>query len=455
MTKRYLQDIYDDDDDDSPLTTKLWNKRQCKEKEIIQTKCEWLPIKEYVDVEINKEGIIRKISNQEILNSKNLTVKLQPINGGAKVSRGPQKIKLSLFPPANLENEEWRAIESFPTYQVSSKGRIRNSDGLIIKAQLCRKYCRITLHGNKTFHVHTLVAHAFLPKPRPDQNTVNHKNGIPDDNDVENLEWNSKSEQSLHAHANGLINNTRVFRSVHQIEGQTIIATFKSIVEAARATGIPANSIGAVCSGRRQTTQGFRFMYAGKSIKSVTTEEQNKYDWVSVECAPSFEICREGIVRNATTHKILVPQNIDNTYIKINLWTNGKKLFRPLHILLAKAFLPNPDNLPVVHHINEIKTDNDLDNLQWTTQRENAEASMAKAVFEYDTNNNMKLTRSWVSASRASVDLGISRKRIQTYVTTSKVHNGFLYSYDGTLECSLDFVDVDNFVDVSDDLVSL
>lgn len=46
-----------------------------------------------------------------------------------------------------------------------------------------------------------------------------------------------------------------------------------------------------------------------------------------------------------------------------------------VHRLVAKAFLDNPENLPIVHHKNHVRTDNYADNLEWCTQQHNVQCS--------------------------------------------------------------------------------
>ena len=64
------------------------------------------------------------------------------------------------------------------------------------------------------------------------------------------------------------------------------------------------------------------------------------------------------------TVRLLKPQITDG-YLRIGLWKNGKCKHYFVHRLVAFAFIPNPNNYPIINHKDEIKTNNTVDNLEW------------------------------------------------------------------------------------------
>ena len=85
----------------------------------------------------------------------------------------------------------------------------------------------------------------------------------------------------------------------------------------------------------------------------------------------NYSISNKGNVKNNKTDKIL-KQGIDrNGYNNLDLYVNGKRKKVVIHRLVALTFIPNPENKPCVDHINNIKTDNNVNNLRWATNSEN------------------------------------------------------------------------------------
>lgn len=100
--------------------------------------------------------------------------------------------------------EIWRVIPSYPQYEVSNFGRVRELTGRLLKPVPNKKgYIRACMNGVAP-QVHWLVLEAFVG-PRPAGAMGRHLNDIPGDNRLENLAWGTQTENMADAKRNGLI----------------------------------------------------------------------------------------------------------------------------------------------------------------------------------------------------------------------------------------------------------
>jgi hypothetical protein len=98
-------------------------------------------------------------------------------------------------------------VKSLPRTAVRRGGVAVRYPGVLLRPSLSRGYLKVGLTLNdgrqKTIRVHILVATAFLGA-RPEGLDINHRNGVKTDNRAINLEYISRSENNVHAHALGL-----------------------------------------------------------------------------------------------------------------------------------------------------------------------------------------------------------------------------------------------------------
>ena len=82
-------------------------------------------------------------------------------------------------------------------------------------------------------------------------------------------------------------------------------------------------------------------------------------------------VVRKDSIGSKCGGRILKPNYDKDGYLNVNLCNNGKVKTKKIHRLVAEAFLPNPNGLPQINHIDEIKDNNNVENLEWCTSKYN------------------------------------------------------------------------------------
>lgn len=95
--------------------------------------------------------------------------------------------------------------------------------------------------------------------------------------------------------------------------------------------------------------------------------------WVDVKGYEGmYQVSNEGNIRSIKNEpKIMRPHLDTKGYHRQSFYKDGKSTTIKYHRLVAQHFIPNPENKPQVNHINGIKTDNRVENLEWMTNDEN------------------------------------------------------------------------------------
>lgn len=102
-------------------------------------------------------------------------------------------------------------------------------------------------------------------------------------------------------------------------------------------------------------------------------------EWKCIEGYKDYEVSNLGNIRSYRNNKgktsavphLLSPKTDHNGYYFVNLYSGRKMKSFKIHRLVASAFIPNPENYPQINHIDEVKTNNCVGNLEWCSAKQN------------------------------------------------------------------------------------
>ena len=122
-------------------------------------------------------------------------------------------------------------------------------------------------------------------------------------------------------------------------------------------------------------------------------------------------------------------------YIEYQITYNSKHYGRKAHRLVANAFIPNPQNLPQVNHIDGDKTNNKASNLEWCTNRHNVihayenQLHKTRPIIQFDLDGNE--IKKWKSAGEIQRELGLRRSHIhEACKGKRKTFHGYVWKFE-------------------------
>ena len=167
---------------------------------------------------------------------------------------------------------------------------------------------------------------------------------------------------------------------------------------------------------------------------------------------PNYEVSNFGRIKSLNykcSGKEQIMKLKKDDYLRIQLFNNGKDKFFQVHRLVALAFIPNPDNLPIINHKDENKYNNKVENLEWCdiqynncygTRLERVRKKMSeirkgkpkykhrKPILQYTLDGDF--IREWDSAITASKELNIINSGICSCLKGRyKSSGGYIWRY--------------------------
>ncbi len=282
--------------------------------------------------------------------------------------------------PANEEIDERQVpVAGYSWYTITRAGVIRSNRGRILIASNARYPSVIleradaaeTVTVRMRAQVHRLVAQTFIPNP-DNKPCINHLDSDPSNFDVRNLEWCTALENQRHAIATGRKGG----------KPRTARPVFTPIIgELGDGRASVAEEVDEKQPPAVEEVDNRQVPVAGEmDEKQTPAVEEIDERQAPVAGYPWYTITRSGVVRS-NRGRILIASN--TRYPSVGLDRADTETVATIHArvqvhrLVAQTFIPNPDNKPMVNHLDSDTSNYNVRNLEWCTASENQRHAIA------------------------------------------------------------------------------
>ena len=321
--------------------------------------------------------------------------------------RGRHAIKLSKYRKLNFCSnviEKWRNIPDYDKYQVSSFGNFRNIRNQRIRFVNYKSFrergrrAHITLMTNdnarKTSFVHRLVLSSFHPIQN-DALEVNHIDGDPYNNVLENLNWMTRKENMRHAATLGKFGKGVPIQIIHKHSNKPLeFQTMRKCQEYLNRIGkiISSSYISYLCQNQKCWNDiGFKYLDESRYIFTIQPEK-NEY-WRYYQTGKQFQqyyVSNHGRIKCVRKQKEkLMSQSIQNS----GYYSAYVRSAEAVHRVVAKLFVNNPNDYNMVDHVDGDCWNNHASNLRWIK-------NCAENMSNTNTKNKIRTTKSLQNKQR-------------------------------------------------------
>lgn len=145
--------------------------------------------------------------------------------------------------PKTLPDEVWVDVPGYEKYEVSSFGRIRTKPKILKPHSLPHTaHMLVSLGAKRRDYVHRIVMESFVGRD-PNRPWVNHKDGDPTNNRLDNLEWCTPGENIADGWRRGSHENRKTLRPVIATTQCGEILDFPTVSAGARAFGVTSSAV--------------------------------------------------------------------------------------------------------------------------------------------------------------------------------------------------------------------